>query len=71
MLAESRLLNQLSQCLFATDGQHYVFTGIQHTLLRVHLQGPIKGTAVTTVEEEFNKSMSQVRVSVKWIFETF
>ena len=36
--------------------------------LRVPLQGPFKGANLTPAEQQFNKAMSQVRVSVEWLF---
>lgn len=30
--------------------------------------GPFKGAQVTPLEEQWNKQMSQVRVSVEWVF---
>lgn len=36
--------------------------------LRVHLQGPFQGAALTPQMEMFNASMSSVRVSVEWLF---
>ena len=36
--------------------------------LRVHLQGPFQGAALTPQMEMFNDSMSSVRVSVEWLF---
>ena len=36
--------------------------------LRVHLQGPFQGAALTPWMEMFNDSMSSVRVSVEWLF---
>ena len=36
--------------------------------LRVHLQAPYRDLERTIPMQEFNKSMSSVRVSVEWIF---
>ena len=36
--------------------------------LRVNLQGPFQGAALTPQMEMFNDSMSSVRVSVEWLF---
>lgn len=36
--------------------------------LRVHLQAPFRGAVVTPAIQEFNRSMSSVRVSVEWAF---
>ena len=37
-------------------------------LLRVNLQGPFQGAAITPQMEMFNLSMSSFRVSVEWLF---
>ena len=34
----------------------------------IHLQGPFKGAHLTPAGQQFNKAMSQVRVSVEWLF---
>ena len=36
--------------------------------IRVNLQGPFQGAALTPQMEMFNDSMSSVRVSVEWLF---
>ena len=36
--------------------------------LRIHLQAPYRNLPLTMPMEEFNKSMSAVRISVEWIF---
>ena len=46
----------------------YAFTAIRHILYGCILQGPFKGAALTPLEQHFNKSMSQVRVAVEWVF---
>ena len=35
--------------------------------LRNHLQGPFKGN-LNQIQKDYNKAMSQVRVSVEWVF---
>lgn len=34
----------------------------------LHLQGPFKNAHLTPQMQEFNKSMSEVRISVEWLF---
>ena len=68
MLADSGLLQNLSQHSFAPDGTPLCLYGDPAYPLRVHLQGPFKGARLTPEEQQFNKAMSQVRVSVEWIF---
>ena len=34
----------------------------------VHLQGPFKNAYLTPQMQQFNKSMSEVRISVEWLF---
>ena len=67
-LADSGLLNDLSRYSFAPDGTPLCIYGDPAYPLRVHLQGPFKGAALTPLEQHFNKSMSQVRVAVEWVF---
>ena len=35
---------------------------------RVHLQGPFKNAHLTPQTQHYNKSMSEVRTSVEWLF---
>ena len=35
---------------------------------RIHLQSPYKGANLTASQQQFNKSMSSVRVAVEWPF---
>ena len=68
MLAESGLLRDLEQYAFSTGGQPMCIYGDPAYPLRVHLQGPFQGAALTPRMEMFNDSMSSVRVSVEWLF---
>ena len=36
--------------------------------LRIHLQAPLRGAAITPQMQMFNSSMSSVRISVEWLF---
>ena len=68
MLAESGLLQDLERYAFSTGGQPMCIYGDPAYPLRVHLQGPFQGVALTPQMEMFNASMSSVRVSVEWLF---
>ncbi|XP_046862995.1 uncharacterized protein LOC124456663 [Xenia sp. Carnegie-2017] len=67
MLAESGLLNDLEE--FAHwNGKPMCLYGDPAYPLRIHLQAPYRNLPLTMPMEEFNKSMSAVRISVEWIF---
>ena len=68
MLVDSGLLQELSQYSFAMDGMSFCVYGNPAYPLLVHIQGPLKGVNLTPAEQQFNKAMSQVRVSVEWLF---
>ena len=68
MLAESGLLRDLERYAFSTGGQPMCIYGDPAYPLRVHLQSPFQGAALTPQMEMFNDSMSSVRVSVEWLF---
>ena len=68
MLAESGLLRDLQQYAFSTGGQPMCIYGDPAYPLRVNLQAPFQGAALTPQMEMFNDSMSSVRVSVEWLF---
>ena len=69
MLAMSGLLDQLEQHSFSPTGQALCIYGDPAYPHRLHLQCPFARRAVLTPEEQaFNQSMSQVRVSVEWVF---
>ena len=68
MLAESGLLQDLERYAFSTGGQPMCIYGDPAYPLRVHLQGPFQGAALTPQMEMFNASVSSVRVSVEWLF---
>ena len=69
MLAESGLLDDLELHSFAPNGDPLCIYGDPAYPLRVHLQAGFKGANLTPQQKEWNKQMSAVRVSVKWIFE--
>ena len=68
MLAESGLLRDLERHAFSTRGEPMCIYGDPAYPLRVHLQGPFQGAALTPLMEMFNESMSSVRASVEWLF---
>ena len=65
MLAESGLLQQLTQHSNSPGGQPFCIYGYTAYSLRVHLQGPLKGTRLTDDEKDYNKLISKVCVSVE------
>ena len=68
MLVDSGLLQELSHYSFAPDGTPLCVYGDPVYPLRVHLQRPLKDAHLTPAGQQFNKAMSQVRVSVEWLF---
>ena len=68
MLAMSGLLPMLEVHSISPTGQPLCIYGDPAYPLRVHLQGPFKGAALTPQQEAFNQSMSKVRISVEWVF---
>lgn len=68
MLRESGLLNDLEQHAFSPDDRAMCIYGDPAYPLRVHLQTPFRNVNITPEMQAFNQSMSQVRVSVEWIF---
>ena len=68
MLAMSDLPPQLEQHSFSPDGQALCIYGDPAYPLRVHLQSPFRRAPLTPEQQLFNESMSQVRVSVEWVF---
>ena len=68
MLAMSGLLNQLQQYSHNQNGNVLCIYGDAAYPLRQYMQAPFGGANLTPQEHAFNRSMSQVRVSVEWIF---
>lgn len=68
MLAMSGLLPKLETHSISPAGQSLCLYGDPAYPLRVHLQGPFKGAALTPQQEAFNLCMSKVRTSVEWVF---
>ena len=68
MLADSDLLTALEQFAVSPTGQAMCIYGDPAYPLRVNLMAPFRGAALTAEMEAFNKSMSNVRTSVEWLF---
>ena len=68
MLADSRLLGLLQRFAVTPDGSQLCIYGDPAYPHRPQLQAPFKGAMLTQEEEDWNKSMSQVRIQVEWMF---
>ncbi|XP_028403364.1 uncharacterized protein LOC114526065 [Dendronephthya gigantea] len=68
MLADSNLLNYLEQHAYSPDGEPMCIYGDPAYPLRVNLQAPFRNVLMTPAMQEFNRSMSAVRVTVEWAF---
>lgn len=68
MLTISGLYDELEQFAFSPAGREMCIYGDPAYPLRIHLQAPFRMGVLTRQMEEFNKSMSPVRVSVEWLF---
>ena len=68
MLAQSQVLNQLQRLSFNPHGDTLCVYGDPAYPLRPQLQGPFRSARLTNIQKSWNKSMSEVRVSVEWIF---
>lgn len=68
MLADSGLLQDLEQHAMSPTCEPFCLYGDAAYPLRVHLQGPFKGAALTNEMKNFNTAMSGLRVSVEWLF---
>jgi hypothetical protein len=64
----SDFLTQLQQYSHDSNGNLLCIYGDPAYPLRPHLQAPFRGARLTPAEADWNKSMSQVRVSVEWVF---
>ena len=64
----SGLLPMLETHCITPTGQPLCLYGDPAYPLRVHLQGPFKGAALTAQQQLFNLSMSKVRTAVEWVF---
>ena len=69
MLAMSGLLPKLQHMSFSPTGQAICIYGDPAYPHRIHLQCPFaRRQELTSAQEAFNQSMSQVRVSVEWVW---
>ena len=68
MLAESRLLDQLQLHAYTPNGESLCIYGDPAYPLRVHLQAPYQANRLTNLQKRYNTAMSNVRVSVEWLF---
>jgi hypothetical protein len=59
------ILDSLEQHAFSPTGNPMF---IYDYPLRIHLQAPFRAIQLTPEKQEYNKSMSSVRVVVEWIF---
>ena len=67
MLAESGLLTKLQR--FQTpSGEPYIIYGDPAYGVSRHILAPFQGARLTPQQQEFNRAMSKVRVSVEWAF---
>ena len=69
MLRESGLLTSLQNCSFSPKGNAMCIYGDPAYPHRLHLQAPCRAEIRLTEEQnEFNRAMSAVTVSVEWMF---
>ena len=68
MLMDPDLLNQLQQYSFGQNQRPLCIYGDPVYPLRVHLQVGFKGARLSQQQVDWNTRMSEVRVSVEWIF---
>ena len=68
MLADSGLLNAMSNHCFSPNGTPLCIYGDPAYPLRVHLQAGFKGANITPQQSLWNTKMSSVRTSVEWVF---
>ena len=67
MLQESGILPNLGRVAFYDGGPLCIY-GDPAYPLGIHLQGPFKAAHLTPEMVAYNKAMSEVRVSVEWMF---
>ena len=67
MLAQSQVLDQPQRLSFNPHGDILCVYGHPAYPLRPQLQCPFHGARLTNIQNAWNKSMSEVRVSVEWI----
>lgn len=67
MLGVSGLLPQLER-ITKPNGEPYVLYGDPAYGMSAHVISPFKGAHLTQLQKQFNRQMSDVRVSVEWGF---
>lgn len=68
MLADSGLINNLQRFAISPTGQPMCIYGDPSYPLRVQLQAPFRQGRLTPQMQAYNEAMSEVRVSVEWLF---
>ncbi|XP_015773007.1 PREDICTED: uncharacterized protein LOC107351223 [Acropora digitifera] len=68
MLADSGLLTNLQRFAISPTGQPMCIYGDPAYPLMVHLQAPFRQGRLTPQMQAYNDAMSEVRVSVEWLF---
>ena len=68
MLADSGLLHDLQRFAFSPTGQPMCIYGDLACPLRVHLQTPFHHLPLAPPMQDYNESMSAVRIAVEWLF---
>ena len=68
LLAESGLLQQMEQNMTKEDGSVYSVYGDSAYPIRAQILMPFLGADLTPEQQLLNKEMSQVRVTVEWMF---
>ena len=68
LLRMSGLYQDLERYSWAPDGTALCIYGDPAYPLRVHLQTGFRGVNLTPMQQNFNRSMSDVRSSVEWAF---
>ena len=67
ILAQSQVLPQLENHSFGPNGNILCIYGDPAYPIWQHLQGPFRGARLSIIEQQWNKSMSKVRIAVEWI----
>ena len=68
LLNDSGLLNTLQQVAFSPAGDVLCLYGDPAYPLRPQILGPFREVVLTADMQAFNKAMSEVRISVEWLF---
>ena len=62
------MMSVLENVSIGPNGERLGIYGDPAYPLRWYLQDPFRGAQITPDQNEFNKSMSKVRISVEWLF---